>query len=228
MTIKGHTILSKGNIKLADDCFIYSHTPIKGCGAGCKDCKYTCYAKAIYDFRKSVRNKWDTNLALSLTAKFHPMFCAELKARKVKKVRLMQAGDFYNNAVTNKFYKIIKDNPDVVFYGYTKNKKAFDKLNELPNCNIMYSYINGYLNYGSEEYCKLLAQKFGCHICMLDEAAGEKCTRDCTYCLDKKSAARGVCFVIHGTHKGDLSYEQSVMDKLKALPDYQVPVHLDK
>lgn len=211
------TILSKGNAKLDRSCFIYSHTPVVGCGPWCKDCAKTCYAMNSYKQYKNVKAKWDANLALSKTNNFYAAFCKELKERKVKKVRLMQAGDFYNDSIINKFYYIIRDNPQVTFYGYTKNKRAYDKLNKLLNCNIIYSFVNGFLNYGSEEYCKLLHKKFGCHICSLNEEAGEKCMRDCDVCMRKSSAKTGVCFVIHGTKKGDRSYENSVIEKIKKI-----------
>lgn len=214
-------ILSKGNKKIDKSCYIYSHTPIKGCGRGCKDCKGTCYAKPLYDMRKQVKAKWDRNLELTKSDDLYTRFCNELKDRKVEKVRLMQAGDFYNDKVITRFYNIIKDNPQVTFYGYTKNVRAYKKLNKLTNCNIVYSYVNGYLNYGSEEYCELLHQKFGTYICRLDETKGEKCTKDCTACMSKDVSKNGVCFIIHGMHQKDRTYENSVIETLRALPDYK-------
>lgn len=214
-------ILSRGNAKIDKSCFIYSHTPIVGCGAGCKHCKNTCYAKPLYDMRKQVKAKWDRNLELTKSDELYTRFCNELQDRKVQKVRLMQAGDFYNADVTNKFYNIIKDSPNVTFYGYTKNKRAYNKLNKLNNCNIVYSYVNGYLNYGSETYCNLLHEKFGTHICRLDESKGEKCMRECTVCMNKEQSKNGVCFIIHGRYQKDLSYENKVINKLKALPNYR-------
>lgn len=214
------TILTNGNKKLDKGCFIYSHTPITGCGAWCKDCAKTCYAKPLYDLRPAVRKKWDANLALSKRPDFYAKFCQELKDRSVKVVRLMQSGDFYNDAIINKFYRIMRDNPGVRFYGYTKNERAYKKLNMLPNCNIVFSYVKGYLNFGSKEYCNLLHKKFGTYICKLDEEAGEKCTRDCKVCLDKVASKNGVCFEIHGIHRKDLTYENAVMADLQALPDH--------
>ena len=108
------TILSKGNAKLDRSCFIYSHTPVVGCGPWCKDCAKTCYAMNSYKQYKNVKAKWDANLALSKTNNFYAAFWKELKERKVKKVRLMQAGDFYNDSIINKFYYIIRDNPQVL------------------------------------------------------------------------------------------------------------------
>ena len=210
-------IFGKGNQKISSDVFTYSHTMIKGCSKNCKDCKGTCYAVQRYKQYKNVRRKWDSNLALSKTKEFYNRFVNEIIKRKINIVRLFQSGDVYNKSFLNRLYKSIQDTPNTKYWGYTKNHDAM-KLNELPNCNMIYSYINGFRNYGTQEYCNLLKQKFNAHICTLDEKAGEKCGNHCKYCLDKTHDK--VCFVIHGSRKNKDDYESKVIEQLRALPDY--------
>lgn len=215
---KETSIFGKGNQKISSDVYTYSHTMIKGCSKHCKDCMKTCYALHSYKQYKSVKIKWDNNFELSKTNEFYNKFVGEILARNIKTVRLFQAGDVYSKSFLNRLYKSIKDTPNITYYGYTKNPIAL-KLNELKNCNIMYSYINGYRNYGTLEYCKLLKQKFNAHICKLDESKGEKCGNHCKYCLNKKHDK--ICFIIHGNQKNNDDYESKVIDYLKTLPDYK-------
>ena len=211
------SMFGKGNQKISSDVFTYSHTMIKGCGKFCKDCKDTCYCIQRYKQFKNVRNKWDSNLELSKTNEFYNKFVNEIRTRKINTVRLFQAGDIYDTKFLNKLYKSIQDTPNTQYWGYTKNPNGL-KLNELPNCNMIYSYIEGFRNYGSSNYCNLLKQKFNAHICNLDESKGEKCGNHCKYCLDKANSK--VCFIIHGKNKCKDDYESKVIEQLKALPDY--------
>lgn len=213
-TKEKHIIFGKGNMKISSDVFTYSHTPIKGCGKNCKTCKGTCYALQSYHQYKEVKDKWDYNLALTKTNKFYSEVKQEIEKRKIRTVRLFQAGDVYSKSFLNKLYKVIQDTPNVTYFGYTKNKDAL-KLNELPNCNIIYSFINGYRNYGTEDYCKLLQDKFNAHICNLDESKGEKCGNHCKYCLDKEHDK--VCFIIHGNKRKQDDYETQVINELREL-----------
>lgn len=204
------TLLSRGNKKLDRGTYIYSHTPIVGCSKNCKDCAGTCYANNQYLQYKQTKIAWDRNFELSKTDDFIKVFNGEIAFNKVKLVRLFQSGDVYDMKFLKRLERVIKDNPQTFFYGYTKNEKAL-RLNKYANCNMIYSFIEGYRNYGSRQYCELLRDKFGAEICELDESKGEKCMRDCTKC----QTCSKVCFVIHGKKKTKDLYEQTVIDELK-------------
>ena len=203
-------LFANGNHKLDKTVGVFSLPPIKTC-VNCSTCAKTCYANQAYKQYKNSRNAWDYNYKLSKdTDKFYSEVCKQIKRSNKKIYRLHSSGDFYSEKYINVWNRIIKDNPQVKFYTYTKNKDAL-KLNKLDNCNVINSFINGYRNYGSEEYCQLLHDKFGAYICNLKD--GEKCMRDCKACLTHDKVA----IVIHGSQKNKDDYEQLVMNKLREL-----------
>lgn len=204
------TLLRKGNMKIGKNCYIYSHTPILGC-CNCKECAGTCYANNQYTQYKQTKIAWDRNFELSKTDDFIKVFNGEIALNKIKLVRLFQSGDVYDLKFLKRLERVIKDNPQTFFYGYTKNEKAL-RLNKYANCNMIYSFIEGFRNYGSSEYCQLLHDKFDADICTLDESKGEKCMVDCQKCLTSSK----VCFVIHGKKKTKDLYEKTVIEKLQS------------
>ena len=204
-------LFAKGNKKIDKAVGVYSLPPIKTC-VNCATCSKSCYAVQAYKQYPHSKHAWDYNFSLSKTDKFYTETCKQLNTRKPKKIiRLHASGDFYSQEYIDKWYNIIKDNPNTMFYGYTKNIEAL-KLNELDNCNIIYSFIEGYRNYGTIEYCQLLHDKFGAYICHLDESKGEKCMKECQACLTH-------AIVIHGTGTNHDDYESKVIDELRKLPN---------
>lgn len=202
-------LFANGNHKLDKTVGVFSLPPIKTC-VNCSTCAKTCYAMQQYKQYTNTRRAWDYNHELAKTNKFYNEVCNQLKTSKKQIIRLHASGDFMDNEYINKWYNIIKDNPNTLFYGYTKNDNAL-KLNELPNCNIINSFINGYRNYGSAEYCQLLHDKFGAYVCNLKD--GEKCMRECKACLTHDKVA----IVIHGNQKNNDDYETKVIEELKGV-----------
>ena len=208
-------LFANGNLKLDKSVGVFSLPPVKTC-VNCKTCAKTCYAMQAYKQYTNTRNAWDYNFKLSKTHEFYNETMKQIKTSKKDIFRLHSSGDFYNDEYIEKWHDIIKNNPDKQFYTYTKNKKAL-VLNDLPNCNVIYSFINGYRNYGSEEYCQLLHDKFNAYVCNIDKNKHEKCMKDCKACLtcDK------VAIVIHGSQAKKDDYESKVIEELKQLPDYE-------
>lgn len=112
-----------------------SKTGLKTCpNAG--QCAAGCYARmGTYQFG-NVKVAHEVKLELTQSETFVPQMIAEierwLKKRKVThlKVRIHDAGDFYNETYLNKWLEIMnhfKTNNNVSFYAYTKMVEMFRK-----------------------------------------------------------------------------------------------------
>ena len=208
-------LFANGNLKLDKSVGIFSLPPVKTC-VNCSTCSKTCYANQAYKQYTNTKNAWDNNYELSKTEEFIDAVCEELKHTRKEIIRLHSSGDFYNEEYINKWRKIMELNPNKQFYTYTKNINALE-LNDIDNCNVIYSFINGYRNYGSEEYCQLLHDKFNAYVCKIDKNKHEKCMRECKECLYNDKVA----IVIHGNKAKQDTYEIKVIEELKQLPNYK-------
>jgi len=203
------------NEKLADFVNILNLPPIKTC-TNCKTCSKTCYANFRYRF-PSVKKRWDRNLEMTKLIDFAEKASIELAYKGANIVRFHESGDFYNAEYIEKCYALIEKNPHIQFYGYTKNRKAM-KLNNLPNCNIIYSFIKtskGYVrNYGDEDYCNYLKENYNAFVCPHNDdwkALGKKCMSDCKECLTCKN----VVFVEHGQNAKNDDYSKKTLEYLQ-------------
>lgn len=108
-------------------------------------CAKGCYAKQGTYIWSNVSQAFENRLILSKSNQFIDTINAELKRRKVERLRIHDSGDFYNVRYTSKWLDIIKNNPHIQFYAYTKMVTMFkigcaDILSTLPNLTIIYSY----------------------------------------------------------------------------------------
>lgn len=203
------------NVKIGDNTSIINLPPVKTC-TNCSTCANSCYAKFRYQY-PNVQKRWDRNLAMTKQENFVAMATNELRYKATPIVRFHESGDFYDDSYIAKCRELAMLNPSITFYGYTKNKKAMS-LNDLDNCNIIYSLIktpNGELrNYGTLEYCEYLRDNFGSFICPHDDSwkdKGLKCMIDCTECLTRDN----VCFVEHGRQRKSDTYSDNTLKQLK-------------
>jgi len=107
-------------------------------------CAKGCYATmGAYRF-SHVASAFERRLKLSLSPRFTLIINAELKRRKVKRLRIHDSGDFYNEEYLTKWLSIIRANPTVQFYTYTKMVslfKQYDAEGLIPsNFIVIYSY----------------------------------------------------------------------------------------
>jgi len=115
---------------------------------GKNECYRGCYARMGNYNNKRVKSHRENNLRMSQMAAFPEVMTSEIKAvrthRKKLIIRIHDDGDFYNLTYLEKWLKIIRANPDVYFYAYTKMVPFFNgtiPMPELPeNLKIIYSY----------------------------------------------------------------------------------------
>lgn len=107
-------------------------------------CATGCYAtQGAYRF-SNVAKVFEKRLALTKSPEFVDVIDAEIKRRKIKRIRIHDSGDFYSLSYFLMWRNIMHRNPDVEFYAYTKMVrmlKALQNKDALPNnFTLIYSY----------------------------------------------------------------------------------------
>lgn len=110
-------------------------------------CGAFCYAKnGTYLFKNVKKAHLDKlDLVLNHSEKWVEMMNLELSKKKYlgKNIRIHDAGDFFNEKYTMEWFGIIKANPEVLFYAYTKEVLLFKEIlkDKIPhNFVVIYSY----------------------------------------------------------------------------------------
>lgn len=209
-------IYSNGNnVKIGNNVSIINLPPVLTC-TNCATCAKTCYAKFRYQY-PNVQKRWNRNLEMTKADNFVELSTIELKYKATPIVRYHESGDFYSDEYIDKCFELAIKNPQIQFYGYTKNKNAL-KLNALANVNVIYSMIDTPIgevrNYGTQEYCEYLRDNYNSFICPHDSTwkeQGKKCMIDCQECLNCSS----VCFVEHGRSANKDTYSDETLSKLR-------------
>ena len=180
-------VLQAGNKKLSRDILIFNLPPGKSC-LNCKECYKTCYARKAYKQYPNVRISWNYNLDIAKNNpdKLFNSIVNQLKNTKKDIIRIHSSGDFFSQDYIDLWEKIIKSFPDKKFYVYTKVNKLLDfsNIKKFNNFNLIESFIDGYLNYGSIDYCNKLVKNHGAFLCPATKGKGITCGRDCNYCIN--------------------------------------------
>lgn len=207
-------LLVNGNEKIGSGVFHFSTLPtcksfaveINGkeyavdgtCPCTCPGCYAT---KGNYNF-KGVRASLAirTILARDYLDFVRRAILAQIIADGVKMVRIHASGDFFNAEYLNMWHEIVKENPNTIFWTYTKNTKAETAFDDLPNANIVKSIIpNCGLNFGHCDYIlntykKLMTAGESVYICRCGIDKNQHCV-NCKGCATHKY----VLFIEHST-----------------------------
>lgn len=125
---------------------------------------------------------------------------AQIKADRIHYVRIHAAGDFFSSEYVQMWSRIAIDNPDVIFWTYTKTEwTACKEFDALANCNIVKSLIGKRVNYGKAAYIialynELKAAGKNVYICRCGIDAEQHCA-GCHHCY----SAEYVLFLEHST-----------------------------
>lgn len=92
---------------------------------GAKDCLTGCYARQGRYVMPNVRKAQEERLELSRGELFVDVMDAEIKRRKPFAIRIHDSGDFYSLTYLRKWTEIMRRNPSVRFYAYTKAVAMF-------------------------------------------------------------------------------------------------------
>lgn len=116
----GNTKLNKNKLRTAS----FGLQAIKTCpSAGA--CKSDCFALAGNYVFKNVKEKQKERLMASKRNGFIQTINDELKSLNVGAVRVHDSGDYYSRKYLEKWVEIARNNPDVIFYSYTKSIQFF-------------------------------------------------------------------------------------------------------
>lgn len=192
--------LKNGNSKL-HNVWIFDLPAIESC-LNCSACKSTCYSVRAQQRFPNTRN-WraeNYNLAKNDPLILNCMLYQQLEKIDKKEnqvVRIHSSGDFFSQSYINFWQAIIFSFDEINFYAYTKVNEILDfsRMGKLKNFNLIPSFIDGHLNYGSLEYIKGLEKNHGAFICPATVGENIKCNRECSYCTTEKKPV----FLIHGS-----------------------------
>lgn len=97
-------------------------------------CKAYCYATKGFYQMPSVKRKFENNLIASKQDNFFMQIQVELNylksKNKIDAIRIHSSGDFYSFKYLMQWRLIMLDNPEIVFYAYTKSIPYFEQLLE--------------------------------------------------------------------------------------------------
>ena len=98
-----------------------------------------CYAMRQHYCRDGVKDAMQRNYKASLRKDFVAVMCGWIRSLFVRVVRVHASGEFYNEEYVRKWISIVKANPRVTFYAYTRSwsdpdtYEALKELSRLPN-----------------------------------------------------------------------------------------------
>lgn len=207
-------LLIDGNAKIGKGCFHFSTLPtnkdftvivngkeyiVKGtCACDCPGCYAT---KGNYRFQ-STKNSLGirTLLAREELDFVERAIMAQIEADNIQAVRIHASGDFCGVEYVAMWQRIIKTNPGVKFWTYTKVKAFENAFDQFENANIVKSVIPGsgfnfgHCDYVESVYNKLTSENKTVHICKCGIDKNQHCT-NCKGC----SVNEYVLFIEHST-----------------------------
>lgn len=179
------------------------------CGGTCNCNCAGCYAQSgCYTFRSTrISLARKTFLARYALAWLENAINAQIAADHIKMVRIHAAGDFCSISYVKAWTRIAQNNPDVIFWTYTKRysdgaamTEALNEFDALDNANIVKSVIDGHgLNYGHAGYLIAVYKTLktagkSVYICRCGIDKNQHCN-NCHHCY----TAEFVLFLEHGT-----------------------------
>ena len=203
-------LLKNGNSKVGKNVFTFSLLPtaktftvdgkeIKGtCPCTCKDCYGT---KGCCAYKSSVAcYATNTTLVRNHLWFVRDAISAQIEADGIKTVRIHAVGDFDDSrAYVEMWHDIVKGNPNVQFWTYTKFSRFENAFDDVQNGNIVKSVIPkvgfnfGECGYVIDTYKSLKQIGEDVYICRCGIDPEQHCTH-CKHC----STHKYVLFVIHG------------------------------
>ena len=133
------------------------------------DCVEYCYADKGTYLYPNVQNKYNNNYEITKQDNFIELIQNEINKKNPSHIRLHSSGDFYNIDYLLKWLVIADNNPDVIFYCYTKSIPFFKNRNIrsiLSNLNnFIYTFSTGskkdnLININFDRHAKIFNNEF--------------------------------------------------------------------
>tara|TARA_Y100000296_G_scaffold83896_1_gene115901 strand:- start:908 stop:1507 length:600 start_codon:yes stop_codon:yes gene_type:complete len=127
-------------------------------------CIKYCYASKGAYIWSPAQNKHNENYLNTKKDNFIDLIQDEInRKRKITHVRVHSAGDYYSPKYLDKWVKLAKNNPDTIYYSYTKSVKMIKDLQNKPeNLKIIFSeggkqdYL---IDYDNDRHAKIFDNK---------------------------------------------------------------------
>ena len=105
-----------------------------------KECVKFCYAQKGAYIWSPAQNKHNQNYLNTKQDNFIDTIQDEInRKRKITHVRVHSSGDYYSPKYLNKWVQIAKNNPNIIFYSYTKSIPLVNKIDKPSNFIFIYS-----------------------------------------------------------------------------------------
>ncbi len=102
-------------------------------------CASGCYAQQGAYVWGNVKPAFERRLDLTKSPAFVTIIDAEIKRRKIARVRIHDSGDFYSPQYLEKWLEIIRRNPLTSFYAYSKSIPFFMRVEMPDNFQVIFS-----------------------------------------------------------------------------------------
>jgi len=200
-------LLKFGNHKLPDDIAIWVLPEVKTCPGATDYCKLICYAlKPVKQYGVHISDSREKNFKISQNVNFALLMNSEIKRitkrRKLRAIRIHEAGDFYNQQYLDKWKLIAFQNPSIRFFTYTRSQLDFRERPE--NFTVFYSTDHTTIHpppLGVDNTAEMvLGQLFAdldSKFCWRYELNKGGTCRECNYCYDGKDEVKKVTFFKH-------------------------------
>lgn len=122
------------NTKLGDGIGAVSLPPLTTCPGKTDYCSKVCYATKGFFRMTNVQKSLQANFVIAESTDFIDEVMNSIRKQKLKAVRIHPAGDFYSKEYIDKWITIVRNNPDVKFWVYTRSwriKSLVPKIKEL-------------------------------------------------------------------------------------------------
>lgn len=180
---KKTTILQAGNGKIDSSVLCQAIFPVLTCPCHCIGCyAVNACTKKFNGIGRQTAEAW---YKWYFIEKYYPAVYflqvnRELSKTSCTELRVHVSGDFIDNLDVEYWIETLEQFPHIKMYTYTKrdsrrdNMPALEKLESMPNVNIVDSLPGGRKNYGNDEYLKELAQYMQAkhnaiiHVCQCD------------------------------------------------------------
>jgi hypothetical protein len=135
-----------GNYKMGKKVLTFSIPAVFSCIGSTSVCREVCYANTGFFKMPNVADKYQRNWDFTRTSDFVPVASKLLqKLPKNTLFRLHVAGDFYSAEYVRNWIEILKVNPQLICWAYTRSwrvsaiRTELVKLSKLPNVTLWFS-----------------------------------------------------------------------------------------
>jgi len=186
-------ILSRGNAKI-NKALIWNLPAGETCPGATKLCKQVCYAKAAAILHSNcVPQSRALHLELAKRKDFAALMIQKLDRARLRRMRIHESGDFFNQTYLNAWVKIIKAHPEYTFWAYTKSYKLdFTEALKLKNLSLRYSVDVTTKHHPKQSmpFAATSESKEGDFVCPSTLVKGHsiQCMKDCSFCVESKES----------------------------------------